>query len=80
MIRRFAALIFFHPDCTVGPGVTPSQRLREPVADYTASRGIAPHPEDKVFSCFLGRIVAQYPVNCKYFVKKEKGAVSKYEL
>ena len=43
-MRGPAALIFFHPDYTVGPGVAPGQRMPkgQPVADYTASGDLHP--------------------------------------
>lgn len=53
-MRGSAALIFFHPDYTVGPGVSPGQRM--PMASGRGlyrQWGLAPRPEDKVFSCFL---------------------------
>ena len=39
--------LFFHPDYTVGPGVSPSQPPKR-VADYTASREFHPAPKNIV--------------------------------
>jgi hypothetical protein len=36
--------IFFHPDYTVGLGVSPNQPLW--LAGYTAGQGFSPRPED----------------------------------
>jgi hypothetical protein len=40
--------IFFHPDCTVGFGITPNQPCCKPtqLADFYRRSGIAPCPED----------------------------------
>ena len=47
--------IFFHPDYTVGPGVSPGQRARlkpeTPGRGLYRQWGIAPRPEDIGFSC-----------------------------
>ena len=51
----FAALIFFHPDYTVGPGVSPGQRTpKRPVADCTASGELRPALKTKYSVLFLG--------------------------
>ena len=61
------AFRFFHPDYTVGPGITPGQRLlTQPVAGLrhnAAHRrwGIAPRPETD----FLLKIIAQVLQNAR---------------
>ena len=45
--------IFFHPDYTVGPGVSPGQRAFRPGRGLYRQWGIAPRPEDISFSCPL---------------------------
>ena len=53
-MRGPAALIFFHPDYTVGPGVPPGQRTpKAPGRGLYRQWGLAPRPEDKGFSCVL---------------------------
>jgi hypothetical protein len=55
---------FFHPDCTVGPGITPGQHLLSPaagnkvVAGYNRRWGIAPRPETN-FLPLLYRLLPQ---------------------
>ena len=45
--------IFFHPDYTVGPGISPGQRVQndEPGRGLYRQWGISPRPEDIAFSC-----------------------------
>ena len=42
-------LIFFHPDYTVGFGITPNHAF--PLADFTANREFHPAPKTLIFSC-----------------------------
>jgi hypothetical protein len=42
--------IFFHPDYTVGPGITPGQ-LRKAARGLYRRSGIAPCPEDIIYGC-----------------------------
>jgi hypothetical protein len=41
-----AAFVFFHPDCTVGIGISPILSIKKDSRAVTADRGISPHPED----------------------------------
>ena len=46
--------IFFHPDYTVGPGVSPGQQTwNRSGRGLYRQWGIAPRPEDIEFSCSL---------------------------
>lgn len=65
-MRGPAALIFFHPDYTVGPGVAPGQRMPngQPVADYTASGDLHPAPGDKEFSCVPQTVYDSFTTKC----------------
>src|SRR6267143_775110 len=36
--------VFFHPDCTVGPGITPGHAAVWPLAGCTADQGVSPLP------------------------------------
>ena len=46
--------IFFHPDYTVGFGITPNPAAAR-LADYTADREFHPCPEDRYFIVCLTR-------------------------
>lgn len=37
---------FSHPDYTVGTGISPVQRINDPVADYTAGGELRPAPKN----------------------------------
>ena len=50
--------IFFHPDYTVGPGVSPGQPLSR-VADFTASGEF--HPALKTFYSFVPTTIIYIP-------------------
>lgn len=43
-----AAVIFSHPDCTVGSGIKPDLRLTA-LADFTASREFHPAPKISIY-------------------------------
>ena len=68
--------IFFHPDYTVGPGVSPGQRTQNlrPVADYTASGGFHPalktlYPVVRKHYTLLSR--KMQPLDSDFFLEKE---------
>ena len=59
-------IIFFHPDYTVGPGVSPGQRLitHQPVADFTASGDLHPALKTKI-QLFSGCSIRRPNIKCK---------------
>ena len=65
-MRGPAALIFFHPDYTVGPGVAPGQRMPngQPVADYTASGDLHPALKTKIQLFSSGDSIRQKKQKC----------------
>lgn len=46
-------IIFFHPDCTVGPGISPDHASR--LAGFTAGRESHPALKNMVFGFAMGR-------------------------
>ena len=57
--------IFFHPDYTVGPGVSPSQRIpKYPVADFTASGESHPALKTKIQLFSSGDSIRQKKQKC----------------
>ena len=57
--------IFFHPDCTVGFGVSPNHALR--LVGCTTGR--ESHPALKILDSISGCIIAWYITECKPFLK-----------
>ena len=57
--------IFFHPDCTVGFGVSPNHALR--LVGCTTGR--ESHPALKILDSISGSIIAWYIIECKPFLK-----------
>ena len=57
--------IFFHPDCTVGFGVSPNHALR--LVGCTTGR--ESHPALKILDSISGSIIAWYITECKPFLK-----------
>ena len=57
--------IFFHPDCTVGFGVSPNHALR--LVGCTTGR--ESHPALKILDSISGSIIAWYIIECKPFWK-----------
>ena len=57
--------IFFHPDCTVGFGVSPNHALR--LVGCTTGR--ESHPALKILDSISGSIIAWYITECKPFWK-----------
>ena len=57
--------IFFHPDCTVGFGITPNHALR--LVGCTTGR--ESHPALKILDSISGSIIAWYIIECKPFLK-----------
>jgi len=48
-IFQYSYSFFFHPDFTVGPGISPGQPLAR-VADFTAGRELHPTPKKYILS------------------------------
>ena len=46
-------IIFFHPDCTVGPGISPDHASR--LAGFTAGREFHPALKNMVFGFAMGK-------------------------
>ena len=44
-------IIFFHPDCTVGPGISPDHASR--LAGFTAGRELHPAPKNHFYFFFI---------------------------
>ena len=60
-------IIFFHPDYTVGPGISPDHALR--LAGCTAGRDL--HPALKIlYSLFMAFIIVPFSPVVKYFIQK----------
>ena len=57
--------IFFHPDCTVGFGVSPNHALR--LVGCTTGR--ESHPALKILDSISRSIIAWYIIECKPFLK-----------
>ena len=57
--------IFFHPDCTVGFGVSPNHALR--LVGCTTGR--ESHPALKILDSISGSIIAWYIIECNPFLK-----------
>ena len=57
--------IFFHPDCTVGFGISPNHALR--LVGCTTGR--ESHPALKILDSISGSIIAWYIIECKPFLK-----------
>ena len=59
-------IIFFHPDCTVGPGISPDHASR--LAGFTAGRESHPAPKNCNYMQYTPASVQRQPVFAEFLL------------